>query len=287
MSTSESDQQSENRYPRLTPEQQDRVLREAKKTLDADKRVRAEVAARQSSAAKSPSTSPSLAPEPDRLDKLLGLLTAAVGEAPGGGILTELCGLFMRTPYERRMDEWRQEVGAALYRLETEHEVDVEALQNDDAFIDTVMQASHIAMRNSQAEKREALRNAILNSALPHAPDESRRQMFLHLIDTFTVWHLRLLHLFDDPPAWFRRRDGRTPDYGMTASISTALVDAYPELRDRQDFYEQVWRELHGAGLVNTNALQTTMSGNGALAKRTTDAGHRFLAFISEPAAAS
>lgn len=279
---SESDQQSENGPQPLSPEARKRLLSEVKKSMDADKRVREE-AARQSSAAKSPSTNPSLAPEPDRLDKLLGLLRAAVGEVPGGGILTELCGLFMRTPYERRMDEWRQEVGATLYRLETEHEVDVEALQNDDGFIDTVMQASHIAMRNSQAEKREALRNAILNSALPHAPDESRRQMFLHLIDTFTVWHLRLLHLFDDPPAWFKQRGREGPQFGISGSLRQVLEMTYPELKGERDFYDQLWRGLHAAGLVNTDSLHAMMSQRGWESQRTTDFGRRFLVFIDEP----
>ncbi|MCL4197714.1 MAG: hypothetical protein KJZ69_09515 [Phycisphaerales bacterium] len=53
----------------MSPEAKKRVLREVKKSMDADKRVRAE-AARHSSAGQSPSTSPSLAPEPEFLRDL-------------------------------------------------------------------------------------------------------------------------------------------------------------------------------------------------------------------------
>ena len=65
------------------------------------------------------------------------------------------------------------------------------------------MQASQAAIRNHQSEKREALRNAVLNAALPNAPEESIQQLFINQVDTFTVWHIRLLDLFKEPPAWF------------------------------------------------------------------------------------
>lgn len=59
--------------------------------------------------------------------------------------------------------------------------------------VSIVLQATQIALRTHQTEKRMALRNAVMNAALPQAPEEGLQQMFLHFIDTFTEWHLRLL----------------------------------------------------------------------------------------------
>ena len=56
-----------------------------------------------------------------------------------------------------------EEIGQGLLQLEREHGINVEALGKDEAFIDTLMFASQSAMRNSQDEKRTALRNAVLN----------------------------------------------------------------------------------------------------------------------------
>jgi hypothetical protein len=69
----------------------------------------------------------------------------------------------------------------------------------------------------------------------------------------------------------------------MMGGLSTILERAYPDLQGRRDFYDQVWRELYGRGLVTTEGLHTTMSAQGLASKRTTDRGDRFLAFIAPP----
>ena len=68
-----------------------------------------------------------------------------------------------------------------------------------------------MATRNHEQEKIDALRNAVLNSALPHPPDDSLQQTFLAWVDRFTVWHLHSLSLFDDPKAWFAAGVGNSP----------------------------------------------------------------------------
>ena len=215
------------------------------------------------------------------------LMKAGLGSIPLLGATTaELFQLFMQPPIERRRDEWMHNVGEQLRLLEMNHGVSLEDLQQNDEFIDTVMQATQVAMRNSQQDKRQALQNAIANSALPHSPDEADRQLFLDLIDRFTVWHLHILKLFDDPPAWFEANN-KTPKSYHAASLSTVLHEAYPELADRRDLYDQIWKELHVSGLTNTPSLHGTMSGSGLMEKRTTSRGQAFIRFITDPIAES
>lgn len=144
------------------------------------------------------------------------------------------------------------------------------------------MHASNLALRNHQEEKLAALRNAIVNSALPNAPDESLQQIFLNLVDTFTVWHLALLKLFQGPEKWAEENNHKFPNLSA-GGLSTIVESAFPQLRGQRAFYDIVWRDLYSSGLVTTDGLHVTMSGHGLMQKRTTEMGDKFLKFISKP----
>lgn len=216
-------------------------------------------------------------------DLLHTVAKAGLSLIPGVGsaaatVLMEVLG----PPLERRRLEWAKTVAAVLEDLQQNRGVDVEQLRNNEGFIDTVTQASQAAMRTSQQEKREALRAAILNSGLPKAPDESLQQMFIHYVDVFTVWHLKLLQLFRNPRAWFTSVGRNAPQFSISGSLDAVLRHAYLELEGRREFYDSIWHDLYQRRLVNTERLQGTMSGPGTMEKRTTELGDQFLAFIAD-----
>ncbi len=189
-----------------------------------------------------------------------------------GGPAAELFAALVTPPIENRRDEWMEEVGQALVRLE-ERGMDLSKLQHNDDFIDIVMSATAAALRTANARKRAALKNAVVNTAVGSSPEESLAQVFVSLIDRFTEWHLKILELFQNPAV-------RVPR-GVT-SPAGVLTRAYPGLESRRSFYEQVWRDLYQSGLVSSDRdiLFGSMTPDGALAKRTTRFGDDFLAFI-------
>ncbi len=208
---------------------------------------------------------------------------AVLGALPvAGSAAVELFTSIVVPPLERRRDEWMRRVGEDLKDLHDKRGVDLDDLKKDERFLDTVLQASQAALRTSQQEKLDALRNAVVNAALPGAPERAVQQMFLLWVDSFTEWHLRLLRLFHDPVAWFRQAGAKPPDLYM-GSLDALLKAAYPQLRDRNAFYTQVWRDLFQEGLVSTEGLVTMMTGPGTLSRRTTDLGAEFLAFVGSP----
>lgn len=216
-------------------------------------------------------------------DLLHAIAKAGLSLIPGVGAAGTLLMEVFGPPVERRRLEWAKTVAAVLDDLQQNRGVTVEQLQNNETFIDAVIQASQAAARTSQGEKRAALRAAILNAGLPSAPDDSLQQMFIHYVDVFTVWHLKLLQLFRNPSAWFTSAGRKAPEFSMAGSLDAVLLEAYPELRGRREFYDSIWHDLYQRRLLNTEGLHAMMTGQGTMGKRTTELGDQFLAFITDP----
>ena len=51
-------------------------------------------------------------------------------------------------------------------------------------------------MFTHRKEKHEMLRNAVLNSALPNAPEDDERTVFLNLVDEFSLHTFMILKAF-------------------------------------------------------------------------------------------
>lgn len=190
-----------------------------------------------------------------------------------GGTAAELFQLVIQPPLERRRVEWMAAVGEKLRELE-EQGANLEELAKNEEFISAVMQASSIALRTHQQEKLDALRNAVLNTAVGEAPDESLQHMFFHWVDSFSALHLRVLNVFQAPKA--------DPGH-ITGSLRAVLEASIPELRNQRHIYDQIWKELFASGLVNTENLHAMMTGTGLAEKRTSPLGDAFLQFINEP----
>lgn len=165
------------------------------------------------------------------------------------------------------------QIGEKLQELESEG-LKLEALQDNEEFVSAVMHATQIALRTHQNAKLEALRNAILNIAKGHAPEEALQNVFLNLVDSFTELHLRILKVFQSPAP--------PPNMSM-GGLSNVLEHNIPDMHGRRELYDQIWKDLYSRGLVNTEGLHVTMSGQGLGEKRTTGIGDAFLRFIEEP----
>ena len=223
-------------------------------------------------------------PEATLKDRLHTLAKAGIGSIPiVGAAASELFTVILAAPLEKRRVEWMNDVAELLKELDVRGELKLEDLQDNEAFITTVMQASQAAIRNHQSEKREALRNAVLNAALPHAPHESLQQHFINQVDSFTVWHIRLLDLFKDPSSWFEKNGVTPPNFSLSSSLEQLLVVAWEELQDQYDFINVIVQELEAKGLYAGGGLRTMMTGRGAYDKRTTEMGDMFLDFITAP----
>jgi hypothetical protein len=223
-------------------------------------------------------------PEPDWKDRAHAIVRAGLGSVPiVGAAATELCQMVITPSLEKRRVEWMNWVAESLKKLEEKKQLQIEDLASNEAFLDTMLHATQATLRNSQEEKRKALRNAVLNSALPNPPEESRQQMFVEWIDSLSVWHLRIFVLLANPLQWFNDNQKRPPEYFMNSSLSDLLTKAYPELNNQRPLYDQIGKDLFSRGLIGTENFHGTMSASGAFANRATELGREFLKFITAP----
>jgi hypothetical protein len=222
-------------------------------------------------------------------DKAHSLAKVGLGLAPVvGGAAAELFQMILAPPLERRRQEWMEDVAEALRQLESEKGIDVDDLATNEAFVDTLMHASQVAMRTGQEEKRNALRNAVLNAASAGSQEleVALQQIFVNLVDEFTVLHVRVLSLLADPLDWFRRHNRQAREYVISGSLSQLIADAYPELGSQKAICNQIAKDLYNRGLLGIDNLHVMMSGQGVYERRATDLGSRFLRFISSPLSA-
>lgn len=215
-------------------------------------------------------------------DIVYAAVKAGLGSIPIlGSAATELFGLVVTPPLDKRRQEWMNEVAEKLKVLEEDNKIDFGSLAKNDQFLDTIIQATSFAIKTSEQEKITALKNAVINTALNESPDKTKSQIFLNLVDTFTVWHIKVLDFFDNPKLWFAKA-GQAPPNLMVGSMFSVLKTAFPSLSGQDELVDVIWNDLHDAGFHQSSGLRTTMTGDGTLAERTSQLGKEFIHFISE-----
>jgi hypothetical protein len=211
-------------------------------------------------------------PKLDAGDVIHAMTRAGLGVIPyAGAAAGELLSLIVTPSLEKRRNQWMEEIGKGLVTLEEKMGVVLESLQENDGFINTAIEATRIAIKTINREKREALKSAILNSALPNPPDESLQQTFLSLIDTMSVWHLKVIEFCKDQVAYME-----TPERNL-ADWMDHLGSEFSELRER-GFFDFIWKDLSSKALITTQT-----SDNGVITHRATEIGNLFLDFIKNP----
>ncbi len=220
-----------------------------------------------------------------KVDVAHSLVKAAVSAVPMvGGPAAELFSLVIAPPLQKRQIEWMNDVAEGLKALERCVErFKVENLKDNEQFISTVLNANQVAIRNHQKEKREALKNAIFNVAVGHCPDEDTQAMFLHLIDRFTAWHLRILRLFQNPLQLGAEKGMRPERYSFAGSRSQLLEEYFPELSGQRQFYDVIVADLSAEGMLGIRDIHGNITGHGMFQKVTTEWGDQFVRFITSP----
>ncbi|MBA4104959.1 MAG: hypothetical protein C0485_04295 [Pirellula sp.] len=192
----------------------------------------------------------------------------------------EAYNLVLAPPVEKRLHSWRTEVGARLSALEASSTLTIESLQSDDVFIDVMVKASQIAVSTHAAEKLEALRNAVINSALGIDIDSARQQLFLRYVDELTPIHLQVLRFMQNTEAGSIAAGVPPRSIVVAGSLLHVIKDAFPALVKDEGFVKVIQSDLDTRGLIASLGRGFASRDN----RMTTSHGDAFLAFVSRPA---
>ena len=212
-------------------------------------------------------------------DTLHTLTRAGLSAIPSlGGPAVEIFNAIFTPPLNKRKDAWIHSIAKSLIELEGKVDgFNLETLSKNEVFITTVTHATYTAIRNHHEVKLTALRNAVINSALPNPPDEDLQLMFINFIDFLTPWHLRILSLFQDPKAYMNKNKIPLPSF--SGGLRSMILHVFPELKGREDFLIQIVKDLYSRGLIHSDSIGTMLSD--VFAPQTTNLGNQFVAFIS------
>ena len=210
-----------------------------------------------------------------------------------GSALSEILGFAVETPLEKRKTKFMLALKKEIDKLNGNGRIDVKQLANNDEFIDVFFQVYDLALKNSQEEKLEALRNAVLNTALGIDVERDEKMMFLSIINDLTPIHLKVLDL------WYNSAD--TVNLILAESEKSVKGPTLPEdfgwyLKIDIKFYFIILKQLDTWNLLqhtdnrahfgipnkkNREGIRVNILSS--LEERRTSYGRKFLRFITNP----
>jgi hypothetical protein len=198
-----------------------------------------------------------------------------------GGTASEIFNLILAPPLEKRREKWLEEIWNRLLKLEQNVGlINVESLSYNDRFISTFLSAIQVALRNHADEKLKALQNLVINSVINPPVEEAIDQLFLNLIDTFTIWHFKVLEFLSNPQKWYDKNK-KEPPASLATSLKNIILDAFPELKQNEDFLELIGDDLYSKGLITRSNLRDVYRKESLFIKHTSNLGEKFLKTIS------
>lgn len=225
-------------------------------------------------------------PRPDRSDLvrkgIVGIMSAIPFAAP-------IVDMVLPSTFENRLITWLMKLKEDFEKLEKKvDELDPKALAEDEEFMTTVLNAARIVSFTHRKEKHEMLRNVVLNSALPDAPEDDERTVFLNLVEEFSVSHILVLKAFRLPGIrdllGFSLEVGEWRENAGVGELFDFVTNSTPELDIKFDFFVLVLSGLHARQLIGNSHQEvrrtlTRISHTPEL----TAFGQRFLKFIESP----
>lgn len=191
-----------------------------------------------------------------------------VGAIPYGSILVNVYDAIKGGCLDKRRKKWQATIEERLSHIEKT----LDDIGNNENFATTMIRTTEMAMKTSSEEKITYLANAVINSIGINI-EEEKMILFLALLDKYTVSHIKTINYFNNP-----KKFGVYASNYYMGSPKDPLFQTFPELNT--PIFDKIFKDLYFDGLVTSDSLNSTMTANGMVAKRTSALGDEFLSFI-------
>jgi len=220
-------------------------------------------------------------PKGDFKDLIYNGIAAGIGAIPHWGpAYAVLFGAVFTKPLEQKTEAFLKALVDQI--VEVEKTVDkINNLVSSESFVASTAQAVTMALMTVSEEKRQALRNAVINS-VKMKPSEDERLKYFITIQQLTPAHMRLLSFFADPYvfATVNSLNFELPT-GMSSTIPAKNVMRGYE----PEFVDILIRDLSNAGLLFQFESSITVNSGQSFANNLTNYGKKFYEFVSAPSA--
>ncbi len=188
-------------------------------------------------------------------DKAHRAARAIIGMVPLlNGPALEIFNSLIEPPLERRKREWMLEITLLVNQIHAQLNLDVEALAEDEQFISVLLRTSQIALRNHQKEKIHSLKVALLNTARNTELTDDQQFIFLNMLDSFTVSHVKILEFSAGGYCWTPSNGASSHDFLLL--FTRALISEFPEFENKTDLIFQIVSELESKKLLQIFRIQ-------------------------------
>jgi hypothetical protein len=220
----------------------------------------------------------------DHVDFLIKFLIAIF---PYGGSVKQFYEYLVQPPLNKEQQIWFNHIGQILENILKRIE-NIEYKISDENFIALVVQATSIAENTNKEEKREALMNVVINSAITKNIENKKQQLFLRLLEHFNEYHILFLKFLDDPKEYlaFKKINLNDLNGNGESIVFTTLVYiiclVFPDFNDEEEFCNVIISNLYDEKLINVQNGKVNTKPEFLLKKLTTELGSQFLKFITE-----
>lgn len=171
-----------------------------------------------------------------------------------GGAVSTLFETVLSSPIDKRKEEWLKSLAATIDELcDTVDGLKIENLAKNDEFVSICIHASNIALRTHQDEKLKRLLNAVRNTATGDIGDESKRLIFLRVIDEMTELHIRVFIFLAEIDQFVKKLNRKQP----SNTVSTHWGDArnvwdatYSDIKSQDPMLDVIVADLNRYGFI-------------------------------------
>jgi len=203
------------------------------------------------------------------------LASAAIPVPFVGVSIAEAVGYFGQREIDKRQSTFFAEVLRGLQDMQ------VQVADLKESFWSTLLYAVDVARRTHQQEKREALKNAVLNAAKPTAPEDDVQHIFVTMVDDLTPLHLRLLDFILNP----RKYGVDVKDWRGLQTVNPKLYGVWEVIEQnvagssRRDLIDLCFSDMVSRGLLRHSTAPPAL--RGPLLPGPTNLALEFMSFIT------
>lgn len=197
-----------------------------------------------------------------------------------GGALATVFETVFSTPIDKRKEEWLKRLSKTIDDLcERVEGLTPEKLSNNPEFISVYLQASNIALRTHNNEKLEALNSAVNNSVILNDLGESKKMIFLRIIDQMSPLHLALLQFMVDPSHLKNKAESSLPKntYQQWPNLGSIWDEINKDALSDSPIVSLAVKDLYSYGLIMVDSMSKAFVKTSA----GTGLGKEFIHFVS------